>query len=324
MSVFVTGSAGFIGGALVERLAAEGKQVATFDRRRMESAPPGVREHVGELCDAEALAAAVADAEPRTVLHLAARTDLDERCGLEGYAANTDGVANLLAAVSACPSVERVVWTSTQLVCRVGYRPTHDRDYCPHTLYGRSKVTGEELVRAADGGGKIWCLVRPTTVWGPGMSPHYQGLLKAIERGVYFHVGRRPLLKSYSYIENIVQQYVALARAPTEQVQGKTFYLADEPPIDLKVWCDGLARELGARRIPTLPVGAARLLARVGDGIVAAGMKRFPFTTFRLNNILAEYRFDLEPTIAVCGPPVVPFDEAVARTARWFQAKNRV
>src|SRR5690606_18593907 len=110
---------------------------------------------------------------PAAVLHLAARTDLDETTTIAGYAANTEGVSNLLAAVGATPSIARVVCTSSQLVCRMGYQPTHDGDYQPTTIYGHSKVETERRWKAGDGAGRTWCLVRPTTIWGPGMNPHY-------------------------------------------------------------------------------------------------------------------------------------------------------
>ncbi|WP_171257638.1 NAD(P)-dependent oxidoreductase, partial [Acinetobacter baumannii] len=80
-------------------------------------------------------------------------------------------------AIRRTPSVRRVIWTSAQLVCRVGYVPTSDTDYKADTLYGKSKVRTEEIVRSSDGAGREWCLARPTTVWGPGMSTHYQRFL---------------------------------------------------------------------------------------------------------------------------------------------------
>ena len=146
---------------------------------------------------------------PDALVHLAARIDLDEKTNLAGYAANIEGVKNVIAAVRLAPSIRRSIWTSSQLVCRVGYVPRNDTDYTADTLYGQSKVRTERLVREQDGGGREWCLTRPTTVWGPGMSAHYQRFLRMIERGHYFHVGNSPLWKSYSYIENIAYQFLA-------------------------------------------------------------------------------------------------------------------
>ena len=197
--------------------------------------------------------------------------------------------------------------------------PKSDTDYTADTLYGKSKVRTEEIVRSADGAGREWCLARPTTVWGPGMSAHYQRFLRMIERGRYFHVGRGPLLKSFSYIDNIAFQYWRLLTVPADQIHGRTFYLADYAPIDLIAWCDAFQRAFGSRAIPHLPAGIAGALALCGDALNAAGIKKFPFNSFRLNNVLTQYQFDLKPTAMVCGPLPCDLEQGVVATVAWLR-----
>lgn len=314
MKVLVTGSSGFIGQALVRRLRAEHCEVVGLDK-----VPAGTTDIVCDILDAEGLAKAVTGAAPDAVVHLAARIDLDEKTDLSGYTANIEGVENLVEAVRQTPSVRRAIWTSSQLVCRVGYVPTSDTDYKADTLYGKSKVRTEEIVRGADGAGREWCLARPTTVWGPGMSAHYQRFLRMIERGHYFHVGQGPLWKSYSYIENIAFQYWRLLSVPAGQIHRRTFYLADYTPIDLIAWSDAFQRAFGSRPIPHLPSSVAWTLAHCGDAVNAIGLKRFPFNSFRLNNVLTQYQFDLAPTAAVCGPLPYDMEQGVAATVAWLR-----
>ncbi len=259
MKVLVTGSAGFIGQALMRRLADAGFAVAGLDKD-----PSATSHYVCNLLDAATLKKIVGNLEPDALVHLAARTDLDERTDLAGgYAANIDGVRNLIDVVRATPSIKRAIWTSSQLVCRVGYVPRDETDYNADTLYGKSKIITEQIVREQDGGGREWCLVRPTTVWGPGMSAHYQLFLRMVQGGYYVHVGREPLWKSYSYIENITFQYMRLLQAPAELIHRKTFYLADYEPIDLQAWCDAFQRAFEVRPIRHVPFGLARALGQV-------------------------------------------------------------
>jgi nucleoside-diphosphate-sugar epimerase len=205
------------------------------------------------------------------------------------------------------------------LVCHVGYVPRDETDYNADTLYGKSKIRTEQIVREQDGAGREWCLSRPTTVWGPGMSAHYQLFLRMIQGGYYVHVGQPPLWKSYSYIENITFQYLRLLQAPAELIHRKTLYLADYEPIDLMAWCDAFQRALDVAPIRHVPIGLARALAWCGDVVNAAGIRSFPFNSFRLNNVLTQYRFDTAATEAVCGRLPYTMEQGVAETAAWLR-----
>jgi nucleoside-diphosphate-sugar epimerase len=309
VKILITGSSGFVGGALLTHLRSLGHDARGFTRS---DHPHSLK---GDLLDPASIAAALATFQPEVVYNLAAETDL-KGPPVNGYRANTDGVSHLLAAVADAPSVQRVIWASSQLVCRPGVTPTSDTDYDPVGGYGASKAEGERRVRAADGGGKTWVIVRSTTIWGPGMSEHYMGILRLIRRGLYFHVGRAPLRKSYSYIENLSAQLASLAVAPAGDLQGRTFYLADSEPVELRRWSDGFAAAFG-RRIPTLPVVIARSLALAGDVAARLGLPA-PLTTSRLNNMLTEYVYDTAPIEALHGPTTISNDEGVRRTAAWF------
>lgn len=321
MKVLVTGNVGLIGRWTSKLLAAQGHEVVGFDTRPLSAGIPSTRHHVGDVLDRAAVGRVLSVEGPDAVIHLAARTDLDETRHLQGYAANIDGVRNLLDAIRGTPSVRRAIITSSQLVCRIGHIPRSMEEYCPSTLYGRSKVRTEEITRELDGGGKEWVLVRPTTVWGPHMGPHYQRLLELIRRGRYFHCGPGLLPKSYAYAENIAWQYGRLLMAPAERVHRRTLYLADYEPLSLRAYADGLAAGMGARPVPTYPLPLVQLLARIGDGLNALGWQRFPFNSFRLGNILTEYVFDLHETESVCGPVPVGWRDGVAATCRWYLEK---
>lgn len=310
MRVLVTGSSGFVGQALIRALRDHGHEVSGFSRT------PGQPDSLtGDLLDPDSIRAAVEAFRPEVIYNLAAETDLKgEARG--GYAANTVGVKNLLDVIQSPNSVRRVVWASSQLVCKPGHPPKHDTDYAPEGGYGESKVLGEKMVRTRDGGGKTWVIFRSTTIWGPGMSPHYASILGLIRRGLYFHVGGRPLMKSYSYIDNLTAQLVTLGTAPAEQVHGRTFYLADSDPIDLRQWAGGFARRF-RKGIPTLPEPLARGLARTGDMLTRRGV-RFPLTSQRLDNMLTEYVYDVSPIDAVHGRTRIGMDEGIERTAAWY------
>lgn len=318
--VLVTGASGFIGGHLAAALVAHGHRVLGVDV--LDPARPVM--HVDYVrCDireATVIARCMREFTPDAVLHLAARTDLDETQDLNGYAANIVGVENVVAAIRSSSSVRRAICTSSQLVCRIGYTPRHDQDYAPTTLYGESKVRTEQIWRRGDGGGTTWCIVRPTTIWGPWMNPHYLRFFRMVRDGTYRHVGHQPIWKSYGYVANTVAQYGALLDAPASSIAGRVFYLADDPPINLQEWADVFQKALGAPDIRRIPVGVARGIAKIGDVVNRLGLTRFPFNSFRLTNVLTESRVDLSSTRAVCGESPYTVEQGVEETARWLRA----
>ena len=316
--VFITGTTGLVGRWTADLMHRQGWTVLGIDRKPAPAEREDWAAEELDLLDREALGRSLNAFGPTVVIHLAARTDLDGKT-LEDYRDNTTAVDNLCAAISECDSVTRGIYTSSQLVCRVGMVPTGPEEYEPSTVYGESKIETEKRVRAAQGGGVTWCLTRPTTVWGPHMSAHYRSLYRHIQKRTYFHAGGGDLWKSYSYAENIATQYMRLAEAPAEAIQGKVFYLADYEALSLKAYANRIADELGVRRPVTLPYPVSKALALVGDGFGLLGISA-PFNSFRLKNIRTEYIFDMSETEAVCGPLPVGFEEGVKRTVAWHQA----
>ncbi|PZV28021.1 MAG: NAD(P)-dependent oxidoreductase [Snowella sp.] len=317
--ILITGTSGFIGNHLLHFLIKQDLNVLGID-----IVPPQDNQYLPffkqtDLLELGNLITTVQQFQPDFIFHLAARTDLNETKDIRGYASNIDGVENLIAAIRQTPSVKRCIFTSSQLVCKVGYVPKDENEYNPNNLYGESKVLTEKIVRENDGGGVEWCIVRPTTVWGPGMSSHYQRFLKMVNQGRYFHIGNSSLYKSYSYIGNIVYQYKMLMESPSELINKKTFYLADYSPISLHHWIDLIQEEMGAKPVPTYPEGLMRFLAIFGDILSTIGVKKFPFNTFRLNNILTEYTFDLSETEKICGELPFSIEEGVKELVIWLK-----
>jgi GlcNAc-P-P-Und epimerase len=317
--VLVTGCSGFIGSHLMKSLASDGYESLGIDIRSPRSgAVLGWSFAECDLLDAAKLRNTVSDFAPEAIVHLGARTDLDGE-DVAAYSANVEGTRNLIAAAAAAGTVRRVLFVSSQLVCRVGYVPRSDTDYCPSNFYGESKVLSERIVRENTPGTITWCLLRPTTIWGEGMSSHYQRFLGHLQAGRYFHLGKRPLFKSYGYVGNTVYQIIKFMNAERTQIHGKTFYVSDYERLSLTKWINDLAQALGAAPPRSVPVAVARLLGVGGDVLNRMGLRTFPLNSFRVRNILTEYTFDMTETEKICGALPFTMDQGVARTARWFR-----
>ena len=318
----MTGSSGFIGSHVLAALHRDQLSVLGIDAR-----PPASVQNTDfefsqcDILDAARLKHLVATFAPEAVVHLAARTDIVGE-DVNAYAANVQGTRNIVDAVTASGSVRRVLFASSQLVCRVGYVPRGDTDYCPVNPYGESKVLMEEIVREFMPDEITWCLVRPTTIWGEGMSAHYQRFLSLLQSRKYLQFGSGALLKTYGYVGNAVHQIGKFLNADAAHVHRRTFYLGDYQPLSLTAWTDSLARALGAQRPFRVPKQIAYALGGCGDVLNQLGWKTFPLNTFRVRNILTEYIFDLSETERICGPLPFSVDQGVERLARWFLQKQ--
>lgn len=319
MKFFITGSSGFIGSRVVAGLLAKGHEVTGLDRRAPTAdLPPGATYVEGDLLDRERMIASVVASRAEVVIHLAAKTGLREAPpDSPHFAANTRGTENLMDGIRQAGTVRRALYTSTKYVYR-GAPPAPHREYEPNTSYGRSKAAMEELVWEADGAAAEWCIVRPTTIWGPGMSPHYRKFLRLVRAGRYVHFGAGDSLKHLGFIENTAAQIVGLALAPAEAIQRRVLYVGDYDAIRVGDWAEAFRVAFGAPPIRSIPLPLARLAALAGDGLVKCGWRKFPLTSFRFRNLTEDDLCEMEPTRAICGESPYSLAESAARTARWF------
>jgi GlcNAc-P-P-Und epimerase len=319
--VLVTGGSGFIGTNVVEAFVRDGWVVRNVDIVPPKDPAQAPSWQKLDILDGDALRKAFATFRPELVIHLAAKTVLNERTTLDHYAANIQGVQNVIDAVQAAGSVDRTFFTSSRLVSRLGYVPKDDTDYQPSTLYGLSKVRGEQLVRSAPAGLGRWTILRPTGIWGPWFGVPYRDFFNTIKHGRYVHPAGRDARKSYGYVGNTVYQLQRLAARPPSDVHGRTFVVADYPAVSVKAWAESIQEALGARPIRSVPVPLLKGAAIAGDAIERLGRGHAPLTSFRLNNLVSDMVYDTGPLETLVGPLSYTLTQGVERTVAWLDSR---
>ena len=319
MRILITGGSGFIGTNYVDYALKKGDEVLNIDIK-----PPIKREHQlfykeCNIMDYERLKGILRDFKPTHIVHLAAKTGAHSITDLQEFKPNMDGVKNIINACIKAGSVEHVIFTSSLLVCKMGYIPKHDMDYMPTTAYGKSKVEGEKIVRGWNGLPFAWTIIRPISVWGPWMIEPYIDFFKAVYRGWYMHIGHGHYKRSMGYVENIAHEIHSILLAPKEKVNGKTFYVGDPEPTDLYEFAEEVRRQMGVKKIMKMPYMVAKGLAICGDALKLLGWINAPLTSFRLNNIMTEYVFDLTSIMEISKPLPFTIKEGIVRSIEWMR-----
>lgn len=317
--ILVTGGSGFIGTNLLEDLIGKGYAVCNLDVNKPKIPERGEFWRKVDITDRARFEQAVEEFAPDYIVHLAARTDLDGKT-LEDYRVNIAGTENLLNMLQKLPDLKKVMFASSKFVARNGYRVKNQRDYCPHTRYGESKAAMEARVWE-NKPGCDWCVIRPTSIWGPWFGEPYRSFFDLIMRGMYFHIGHIECRKTYGYVGNAVYQIERLLFSETADESSKVFYIGDEPAYEINEWADEIANELG-RQAPVMPVWLVKCLAKLGDFLGLFGI-RFPMQSFRFWNMTHDGINDLTNTYKIA--PETPYTrlQGTKETIAWIREHER-
>lgn len=141
MNIAITGACGLLGAHLAAAFSAR-HRVVGFDRHPWWGTR-SIELHHGDLADAKAREAFLADARPDILVHCAAMVNVDagEERPADAYLAN--GTLTGLVARGVPPHC-RVVYVTTDGIFRGDTPMQRETDLpCPRTVYGRSKLQGE-------------------------------------------------------------------------------------------------------------------------------------------------------------------------------------
>jgi UDP-glucose 4-epimerase len=226
MNFLITGSAGFLGSALANRLAREGHQVRGLDDLSTgdpQSFSPDVMFTRGDVNDRPKLWTLLQDVD--CVYHLAARVLVAESVlyPREYNAVNVGGTVSLMEAMRDV-GVRRVVLISSGAVYGdQGVQPLKENaPLSPRSPYAVSKLCAEYYVRTI---GDLWnietvCL-RVFNAYGPGqhLPPSHPPVIpnflrQAVRGGTLVVHNDGSQTRDYVYVDDVINAMVAAATAP--------------------------------------------------------------------------------------------------------------
>lgn len=266
--IFVTGATGFVGGALVRRLLADGERVAVGLRAPSGALwPVGVQTRVLGTLGEDALDTLDLTGVS-TVVHCAGRAHIMRDTAPDPLAAyRCVNVAGTLALAqrAAVAGVRRFVYISTIKVNGESTAPGHsfaetDRPE-PLDAYAQSKLEAEEGLKAfATEHGMEWVVIRPPLVYGPGVKANFAALAQAAAKGWPLPLGSIRNQRSLVALENLVDFIACCMRHP--QAANQTFLISDGHDLSTPELVRQLAHAAGlTARLPAIPVALLKMAA---------------------------------------------------------------
>jgi nucleoside-diphosphate-sugar epimerase len=319
--ILITGGSGFIGTNLIEAFEREKYTIINFDKNPPTRKSQETYWFQGNIMDSLNLEEAFNKYQPTVVIHLAARTDtLSNK--LDDYIENTKGTENVIAEIKKHDYIKHVVIASTQYVYKSKEIPfgLNDNDYKPHTVYGESKRIAEEITRHSGMNCK-WTIVRPCNVWGPWHMRYPNELWKVIAKGFYVHPSKKPVIRTYAYVKNLVHQLTGILNAEDSIVNGKTFYLGDMP-VDSYIWLNELSLQLRHKNIIRVPKLFFGIGAIAGDVIRRLFGINFPLYSMRYRNMIEDFYAPSNVAVHLFGTYNDNHADNVRETIEWLDTEG--
>jgi len=283
--VAVTGAAGFIGGAVCRRLAADGDEPIGIDIAGAERR--------ADIADPAATVAALGGAD--AVVHAAAL--VSERGRMADFVrVNTRGTRNVL---DAAQDRRTVVIAS---VAAWGYEFTRElsEDAPPRPCgipYIDTKGATETLALR-----RRATVIRPGDVYGPGSQPWVVRPLEMMRAGRFYLPAPGDGLITPIFVDDLVDAIVRALREPS--AAGRAYTIWDGHPVTARDFFAHHARSLGQETVRVLPASLLRVLA----GAFGAGPAAVTFMSRRATYPNTRARAELGWT------PQTSLDEGMART----------
>jgi UDP-glucose 4-epimerase len=266
--VLVTGATGFIGGAAVRRLLADGDAVVASTRRGDVAFPASVAvANIGALGHDTDWRPALGAVD--AIVHAAARVHVLRDTAADPLAefrrANVEGTV-ALARQAIAAGVKRFIFISTIKVNgestdgRAAYRASDPA--AAVDPYGVSKHEAEEALRRLAAGSNLeLVIIRPVLVYGPGVKGNFRTMLRGLRAGVPLPLASIRNRRSLMAVENLVDLIAVCLRHP--EAAGRTFLASDDEDLSTPQLFARVSVLLGRRpRLFPLPMPALRALGR--------------------------------------------------------------
>jgi nucleoside-diphosphate-sugar epimerase len=170
----------------------------------------------------------------------------------------------------------------------------------PITHYGKSKLLAEQYILSKDiPEGKRVYILRPCMIHGPGNKGNLNLLYKLVSKGIPWPLGAFENKRSFCSIDNLM--FIIKELIEREDIASGVYHVADDEALSTNDIISLLAESHNRKaNIWKVSKGLIQYFAKIGDGL------RFPLTTERLQKLTESYVVSNQKIKSAIGKPL-PF-----------------
>ena len=327
-TVLVTGTSGFIGGRLAQRLMETGVQVrCSYRREKLTPVLESLRDSGAELqrgnLSDETYLEQLLDGIS-AVYHVAGKSS--DWGSLESFRdANALAVDKLFKAAKKAGATRAVHLSSLSVH---GFGPhkdsTEEGPYYRHiNPYQISKKEGEDIALAANEPGFHLSVIRPGNVYGPQDTTTSFPIFEAMEAGKMGFLSKGAALTCPVYVDDLIDAILAAGEVP--EAAGEVFNITGD---ELITWKELITLNAGALDLPVPKLNVPGALAMAVAHIMSGTAKLLrlknspPLTPYRVAQLTDDYHFSMEKARRILGyNPKVTYSEGVVKTAASYRSR---
>jgi nucleoside-diphosphate-sugar epimerase len=241
----------------------------------------------------------------------------------EYFSVNEEG-SKVICKVAEEKNIKKIVYYSSVAVYGEHYNPSKEElEPKPTNPYGASKLAGERVFIqwAKKNSSRTVLIMRPVLVYGPRNRANMFNLIRQIDSGAYFHIGKADNIKSIAYVENLVSSTIQLMN--TVQPGVHIYNYADSPHLTSREIAEIIASRLGKKVRFSIPEKVAFSLGLPFDLAINLTGKNLPVSTSRIKKLATQTYHSAEKIINHGVEPLFSNIQGLQKMVDWYNSQKQ-
>lgn len=241
----------------------------------------------------------------------------------EYFDTNEDGT-RVICKVASEFNINEIIFYSSVAVYGIRDEVSTERlEPKPDAPYGKSKLAGEKVLVewAKENPDRKVLIMRPTLVFGKNNMANMHNLIKQIDSGLYFHLGKAETIKSIAYVENLVQATLFLKERMKPGVS--IYNYADEPQLSTREISNVIAETLNKKIRLSIPKTLGVMMGLPFDIIIKLTGKNLPVSSARIKKLGTPTHHSAKKLFSEGFQPQYSTIEGLKKMVDWYKREKK-